>query len=249
MLQNAMAIIDWDDLEKASNDPEAASEEVITFHEDIIAITCVAYRLRTNPAQEGLRYSYSPIDEAKQLAKYITQEDRDMAYAVRKFYNGKLVLAGLRGQRLTKFRTELAELLSMTPDDLGEFKIKKKFAGMIYKLPYFYEYDQDLIQVFDGEYRDIVYSKSKLPSTSRLKFVKKMDPYKKRNPQYHYWFTDRLDNRVLIKIEKNNPLDALFEDHVRENDIAYTGNLAETHRDTLSYYTTVGFGIETLHKG
>ena len=235
-ITNTVMIDTWPDI--FDDGEHSTPESTFALHEDPIALSCVMYRFRTNEESINDRPShlFNLQSDAKLLAKSITQEDRLLAQTIRTFYNGKLIVARLRNQQLTKFRQDLATLLLMNADDYGLYHIPVSFSGMLYKLPYFYEYDRSLIDdVFESEYFSVDGPRRK--ESASLTFIRKLDAYRKRNPRYEYWFTDENSNRVVLYVDKSNPIEPLFEQYVQTNDIAVTGSFISKTVDNLSFYT------------
>ena len=233
-LMNAMSVTDWDttilNLDAFSG-RRKSDENHFGVTEDIIALSCVAKRLGTHISITG---------EADRLAKSITVEDRQQAQTIRTFYNGKLTLAQLRGENITEFRKDLMKLLNTPMDENGQYVYSEKFTGMIYKLPYFYEYDRSLIDdVFGSEYHAIlkpIHTNKDNRSTVSLTFLRKMDAKKKRLPQTEYWFADQYENRVVVHVDKANPLDVLFERYAESHTVRLQGHFLPSRKDTLNYY-------------
>lgn len=231
---NVMAVSDWDtailNLD-AITGRFKTDENTFGVAEDIIALSCVAKRLGTHISITG---------ETDRLAKSITAEDRQQAQTIRTFYNGKLTLAQLRGENITEFRKDLIKLLNTPMDENGKYVYPEKFVGMIYKLPYFYEYDRSLIDdVFGNEYYAIlkpIRANKDNRSTVSLTFLRKMDAKKKRLPQTEYWFADQYENRVVVHVDKANPLDVLFDRYVESNTLLLEGHFLPSRKDTLNYY-------------
>ena len=228
----AMTVTDWDTFATTETSSRwKPDENSFSVTEDIIALSCVAKRLGTPISITG---------ESDRLAKSITVEDRQQAQTIRTFYNGKLTVAQLRGERLTDFRKDLVKLLNTPMDENGKYVYSEKFVGMIYKLPYFYEYDRSLIDdVFGSEYHEIfkpIRADQDNRSTVSLTFLRKMDAKKKRLPQTEYWFADQYDNRVVVHIDKANPLDTLFERYAEANTVRLQGYFVPGRKDTLNFY-------------
>lgn len=226
--------------------PWSATEEdsnTFSTFEDIIAISCAIYRMRTTYTDTQIHsngkniHTFSIVTDAATIAKSITQEDRLLAQSIRTYYNGKLVVARLRNERLSAFRKDLSTVLNTQIDqDSGKYHYPERFAGLIYKLPYFYEYDQDLVSVFEGEYAEVTSYNNKR-CTKELTFIRKLDPYRKRMHRYEYWFADNKDNRVMIVIEQTNPLAALLDYHLEGNPVInIDGNFTVARKDTMDYY-------------
>lgn len=212
--------------------PWQPEEKSFTVSEDIIALSCVAKRLG--------KFAGNIVGDAERLAKSITAEDRFTAQNIRQFYNGKMIVAQLRNEHLTSFRQDLIKLLNTPMGEDGNYTYTDKFAGMIYKLPYFYEYDRCLIDdVFGGEYHDILHPikvNKEGKSTATLTFISKLDAFRKRVPQVEYWFSDDKDNRVVLHVDKSNPLEALLDHHLENNDITVSGYFSRAVKDTLNFY-------------
>jgi hypothetical protein len=227
----------WKDIISDGN-VSISMEETLCTYEDPIALSCVMYRLRTTNESIDNRPSYlfNLKSDAKILAKSITIEDRLLAQTIRSFYNGKLIVARLRNQTLTQFRQDLATLLLLNANEYGLYNVPEKFAGMLYKIPYFYEYDRTLIDdVFGSEYASIHGPNKK--QFAKLEFIRKLDAYRKRNPRFEYWFMDENMNRVVLYIDKSNPIEPLFEKHVSENNVYVNGSFVTKRIDNLNFYT------------
>lgn len=233
---NAIAAVRFDEL---FSEDDNYIQTAYPVYEDPVALSCVMYRLRTTDESIDDRPSYlfNLQSDAKLLAKSITAEDRLLAQTIRTFYNGKLIVARLRNQELTSFRKDLANLLLLTMDEYGKYNIPERFMGMLYKLPYFYEYDRALIDdVFGSEYSSIHGPKRK--DSAKLSFICKLDAYRKRAPRYEYWFADEDMNRVVLYVEKNNPIEPLFQQYVDKNYVYVTGSFHAKRIDNLNFYTS-----------
>lgn len=238
-LTNVVSVESWSDIFDDSY--PATPETTFPVHEDPIALSCVMYRLRTTDEtiEDRPSYLFNLQSDSKILAKSITAEDRLLAQLIRTFYNGKLIVARLRNQALTKFREDLAALLLLTANEYGIYDIPEKFAGMLYKLPYFYEYDRLLIDnVFGSEYFSVDGPRQK--ESASLTFIRKLDAHRKRSPRYEYWFMDEDTNRVVLYVDKSNPIEPLFEQYVRNN-IMITGRLISKRIDNLNFYTPYNY--------
>lgn len=232
--------ISFDNLWETTSEPEI--EEKFSTFEDLIAISCVMYRLMQATEDDTGRRFFSLEHDAAKLAKSINQEDRLMAQSIRRYYNGKLTLLRLRGQQFTKFRQDMASLLAVENIN-GSYTYLKKYLGMVYKLPYFYEYDQNLNEVFGSEYFDLA-GKTYFKGTSTLSFVKKLDAFRKRSPVIEYWFTDENDDRVVVHIQKANPLVSVLDHVLTDGELTVTGKFKATRKDTLNYYTLESWQAE-----
>jgi hypothetical protein len=217
---------------------------IINFVEDPLLLSCTLYRLNKMPEttvnKDQTYYvvrAWSIESDASKIAARITQEDRIFAELVKRYYRGKLLAAKLRGDEFTKYRTELLEYLTH-----GTNSVSVKFVGMLYKLPYFYEYDIKLTEeVFSGEYFQSE-GFGVVKESRNLKFISKLDAYKKRKVVYEYWFSDDQDNRVLVEVDKNNPLLKLWDIAIN-NDIEIKAKFEKKRKDNWVYYNATGWKI------
>jgi hypothetical protein len=231
ILNNVAVLSDWNHYPKLKSINYDTDENFFKVTEDIIALSCVAKRLGT---------TINILGEAERLAKSITAEDRQQAQTIRTFFNGKLTVAQLRGDYITAYRKDLIKLLNTPQNEDGYYIYSESFAGMIYKLPYFYEYDRSLIDdVFGSEYHEIlkpIKTNGDNKSTISLTFIRKLDAKRKRLQQNEYWFADQYDNRVVVHVDKNNPLDTLFERYAESATVRLQGYFGRSRKDTLNFY-------------
>ena len=221
------ASISFDDLWNTDEDTIKIDDKFQTT-EDLITLSCVSYRLR-NSKPSG--FNYLITSDTKTLVSNITDEDREFARVLKAFFSSKILMQKLRGEKLSKFRTDLSKLLH--EDFFNSYP--KDLVGIAYKLPYFYEHDQLLVnEVFGSEYRDIKYAKSSKPEKT-LTYIRSLDQCQKRSPAIRYWFSDELDNRVVIAVEKNNPLIPAWE-ILLKNPVRIGANFSVRNYDTLSFY-------------
>jgi len=233
-----MSVISWDTMR---NEVEVDAELFHTFTEDPLLISCTLYRLvKENPDSNTYRCLGLTEHQDKIISK-ITQQDRVFSEIVRSYYKSKLLVAKLRGQRFSKFKNDLESYLNTVSD-----KTSNKFLGLIYKLPYFYEYDIKLAEIFEGEYKSIekdYLTKDHARSTVELSFIEKADNGQKKSRNYEYWFKDEFGNRVRLLLEKNNPIIPLWEITIKSSPITIDSRFAVKQRDNLEFYAANGWHI------
>ena len=146
---NPVAIA-WDDLVDVSESKD--TEVRYNFTTDPLLISCTLYRLiKESRDTDSVSYlNWSLNEHADKIVSKITDQDRVFAETLKSYYMSKLLMAKLRGDDFTKFKTDLMQYLHDSPNTLTS-----RFIGMVYKLPYFYEYDMKVIEIFGGEYNDI----------------------------------------------------------------------------------------------
>lgn len=230
---------DLNDLDTTLSIATRDEEEIHNFTVDPLVLSCVAYRFKNAPENHASVLTnplyWSITSDVKHLTSSIKEEDIQLAQNIRTYYNGKLIVNKLRSENTTRFRTDLGIFLNL--DSTEGFNIPSKFLGMIYKLPYFYEYDRALIDICDGEYRTVI--GPMLKTKCKLTFIKKLDTYhKSKKVVFEYWFSDEKDNRVMLTIEKHNPLRSLLDYYIEDNFLHVTGSFVRAHKDTIEFYNS-----------
>ena len=221
--------------DKASPYPlETEPENFVQFKIDPLVLSCCSYR-HNDPTNENYDpiLAFTSLNNPAKLMDNLTQADYDLAEKIRKYYQGKLAFAKLRGKEFTKFRRDLSTLVNLNWDETA--KISENYFGMLYKLPYFYSHDQILDnEVFETTYQDInclVASKTDVTLT----YIRSLDEHQKRNPSVKYWFKDKYENRFCISVEKHNSLIPSWEAFIQKP-ITINGYYTERSYDSLSFY-------------
>lgn len=207
-----------------------------TFNSDILVLSCALYRLTTT--SDDRKYIFWTLSgHQNDIAKEITSEDTILAEEISKYYVGKLLVKKLKTETLSKYRNDLLQYLTDRPTVVPDI-----FVRMIYKLPYFYHCDRKLIEIFGGTQRDLIpYASEK--DTIPLKFISELDTKRKTHRNYQYWFKDQQDNRVLLEVEKHNPVLSLWEQTINNTDIMVHGTFVRKHMDDMNYYIATGWNI------
>lgn len=224
-----MAAIVWDVPENTISEiPEISYK----FTADPLLLSCTLYRLikesRENDSVSYLNWSLNDYED--EIISKSIEQDRFFAEKLRSYYRSKLLVAKLRNENFTTFRTDLSKYLESSPTTLTS-----NFVGMIYKLPYFYEYDMKLTEIFDGEYRECIGPRV-INDILPLTFIDKVDNSRKRSTVYEYWFIHDNGDRVMIEIPKKDPLMLLWEKHIKNNTIYIKANFNKKNKDNWSYY-------------
>jgi hypothetical protein len=140
-------------------------------------------------------------------------------------------MAKLRGDDFTKFKTDLMQYLHDSPNSLTS-----RYIGMVYKLPYFYEYDMKLVEIFDGERKDLGPARHRDREDITLTFIAKADNGQKRARHYEYWFKDDSGTRILLEVEKHNPVRNLWEHSIKTGKLTVNTLFEKKCRDDLEFY-------------
>lgn len=215
---------------------EGLNDNIIHTTHDILVVSSALYRLKTTtPLDENgsNEYFYMSLkSENKSIVEKITDEDYDLAEQIRKYYAEKIIFSKLRGERLTKYREDLGTFVTKSVDPV---KCPEKMIGMVYKLPYFYEYDNKLRNVFETDYKTLSNNHARGWEEKTLTFIDKLDTHRKRSTVVEYWCKDEADNRVVLEMEKHNPVMSLWE-HALKNPIEIRANYESRRKDSLEYY-------------
>lgn len=234
-----MTAIVWDELVDFSSSED--KEVTYNFTTDPLLVSCTLYRLitesRTNDKIDYLNWSLT--DHTDKIISKITDKDRIYAESLTSYYKSKLIVAKLRGDHFTKFKTDLLQYLTDAPTS-----ITSKFVGMVYKLPYFYEYDMHLIEIFGGEHTDLERLPGHLERQDvKLSFISKADNGQKRARHYEYWFKDEKNLRILVEVEKHNPVRNLWEHSIQNGDVSISAAFEKKRRDNLEFYVAKGWSV------
>ncbi len=233
-----MTAITWEELVDTS---ESRDTEVrYNFTTDPLLVSCTLYRLiKESRESDSISYlNWSLTDHTDKISAKITDQDRVFAESLKSYYLSKLLMAKLRGDHFTKFKTDLMQYLNDSPNILTS-----RFVGMVYKLPYFYQYDMQLIEIFGGEYKDLGKNKYQDRTDVSLTFIGKADNGQKRSRHYEYWFKDDADTRILLEVEKHNPVRNLWEHSIQSGKLNISTLFEKKRRDNLEFYVAKAWTI------
>lgn len=206
-------------------------EKFLISDVDPLVLSCCQYR-HNDPTSED----YDREVAFGWIYDKVTQADHDLAKNIRNYFRAKIVFAKLRGNRMSKFRQDLAKFLEIEWNP--GVKISQTYQGMIYKLPYFYHHDLILAsEVFDTEYQEITTPRELGWSKATLTYIRSLDEKQKKNPNINYWFKDHHENRYCISIEKSNPLGPAWEHFIAtQNAVTVEGSYSQRSYDMLNFY-------------
>lgn len=204
-----------------------APDTVRVYTEDILAISCCIQRLSHTETNRFSRSLNSP-----DIPKEVNDLDRQKAENIRKYYKDKLLMLTLQGRDLTKYRKDLQKFLH--GDALNVFD---SLAGIVYRLPYFYDYDKEIDDIFQSSY----FKNNKLPDMREavprnLKFLKKIENQRRRVNNVEYWFQDDMLNKVMFSITADNPLLTLLDRHINNTGLSIVGKYYLRKKDLNEYF-------------
>lgn len=234
---NPVAIA-WNELVDVSESKE--TEVSYKFTTDPLLISCTLYRMvhEAKADDEFTYHNWSLNEHSDKIVSKITDQDRVFAESLKSYYMSKLLMAKLRGDDFTKFKTDLMQYLHASPNT-----ITSRFIGMVYKLPYFYEYDMKLVEIFDGEHKNLGPARHRDREDITLTFIAKADNGQKRARHYEYWFKDDTGTRILLEVEKHNPVRNLWEQSIQAGKLNVNTLFEKKRRDNLEFYVARAWTI------
>ena len=199
--------------------------QVIDSTEDLLALSVTWFRLRNTGASLPVHTLTSEV-----LYKELTQQDRDVADSIRKYYSQKLMVLKLKNNNLSKYRQDLNSFIH------GSTHIfKKDILPLVYRLPEFYLYDIDFDQL-KSEHNVVIKNFIKpVRSKHKLTFAKSFVVGKSVNKRKEFWFSDEDKNLVNLTVLNNNPLISLLENQFT-SPIELTGIYSKRTRDDYEYF-------------
>lgn len=217
-------------------------EETVSFDNDPLLYSVIAKRLKEEKPTE---YGYLSLQYNQDLlAENITAGDMHLADTIRKFYMDRYLLANLRGDKLSTFRTDLINFLYSNDVGQSAYSITSKTVGMMYKLPYFYEYDVAVSNVLTDYNTD---TSKKLENAFSLEYIAKLDMHRKKTPVFEYWFKDADNHRIAFLLEKRNPLVPMFDLLIKDHKIKIEGHVEYRTKNYNPYLFAKAWNFEIMY--
>lgn len=235
--------VQWDELSVASRYHESVKKyEVYESPEDVLALSVTWKRLnKTNPSAVA---SVSNL-LSKELFMHVTDEDRELGQEIRDYYSKKIMIWKLKNARFSKFRDELNTYIhSPTP-----LLVKNDLMGMIYYLPYFYEYDSGVDEVrmqVNPKSNVTLQMGSSIPRT--LQPLSKVISKRKSATTHHYWFKDvETEMAVQFVLDVSNPLEHIWSKMFAKNEpMQIAGLYYKKSRDDFEYFSVKNWKLENI---
>jgi hypothetical protein len=184
----------------ASVNSEEKSAPLVKLPNDPVACACASYRTwKENPARR-----WEDLETV-----VVWQDDIEEAERLKKYYRDRLVIQALKntsGTATSSFRQKLGKLV------VNELEITKKEIGLLCRLPYFYQEDQDLDFI-------VANTNCNLPETGPIPVqnytivpIKQMLRSRSTGDYYVYWFRDTIYNTAHnLVVKHDNPLRSLVD--------------------------------------
>lgn len=177
--------------------------------ESLLVWSVTAKRINSSHEMSHLKFTDSYVRQS------VTPRDQEIADDIIRYYSKKIQILLLKGQPLSRFREDLRSFLCMGPDTL----VDPKYFGMIYSLPFFYDYDMKIDGLFNqygtltsevhGQAEQELHPVIRLKTPSALRHV------------YEYWFyrlnKDNLPELVKTKVQKDNTFRPMMDHIITSN--------------------------------
>ena len=195
---------DWNTILEDTKKHEAKKPVALaTFSDDPIALSIQSYLIwKNNPHRRWV-----PVDEVGK----VTPEARAMAHDLRTYFIHRNTMKVLKGQTPTEFQYKMNGLLH----DIRP--LQQDELGMLYRLPYFWQEDLALDQVFEGATDiDVKPAGPHLPvwqvvtTHARLTPIREILKSRKSGDFVQFWFATHDGERCMYVVRADNSLISLF---------------------------------------
>lgn len=173
------------------------------FSDDPIALSIQSYLIwKNNPSRRWV-----PVDEVGR----VTPEARQMAQELRTYFLHRNTIKVLQGQTPTEFQYKMNGLLN----DLRP--LPQDELGLLYRLPYFWQEDLALDQVFEGAaHINVTPPGANLPewrvvtTHARLIPIREVLKSRKSGDFVQFWFKTNDGERCMYAVRADNSLISVF---------------------------------------
>jgi len=212
-------------LDDLFNEVTPPAERLVDHSIDSLITSCKNYRVRQT------------LDHEKYYS--ITDADRQMANDIRDYYSKKLMVRTLKGKPMSKFRQDLSTYLTNN----YTVRYPEKYEGMIYRLPEFYAYDQEIdklrIDSNNTEQQTGIGVRTLTP-------VKKLVSTNKSGTVFHYWFHDAKKYLYKMYVSKDNELQPLFDGIFEKTELLVNARFVPNIQDDLHFSNIKNFKLLNL---
>jgi len=193
-------------------DPYTSSPK-LTFRDDPVVLSCASWRIGQSGG--GL---WTDLDEITD----ITEEDRVFGATVRKHFMDQLVMAKLRGRKVSDWRAKLGAFL------VGNHELTKAEVGMLYRLPYFYHEDQAVANVMKLTKPVSAFLRTQPPGPLvwNLHSVERIVQYRRATDTTQFWFRDSRECPVMVAVSHTNNLHGVMDSLFDSGSISVAGRAA-----------------------
>lgn len=228
-------------LDEKEKHEEKKPVPLATFSDDPVALSIQSYLIwKSNPHRRWV-----PVDEVGR----VTPEARAMAQELRTYFMHRNTMKVLQGQTPTEFQYKMNGLLhDIRPLPQDEM-------GLLYRLPYFWQEDLALDQVFegatnveakpDGPHLPVI---RHMTTHVRLTPIREVLRSRKSGDFVQFWFADSDGERYVYAVRADNSMISLFRSLFKRESMqvkahAMLNRLPGSHIRT-SYWKLTGLELE-----
>ena len=185
----------------------------LKFQDDPVVLSCASWRIGESGG--GLWSDLETITN-------VTEEDRVLGASIRKHFLDQLVMAKLRGQKVSDWRAKLGAFL------VGNHELTKAEIGMLYRLPYFYHEDQAVANVMKltKPVPAFLRTHPSGPLVWNLHSVERVVQYRRANDTTQFWFCDEQRCPVMVAVSHKNNLHGVMDSLFDSGSISVAGRNA-----------------------
>ena len=200
---------DFDNFKEILKSQQPKQVPDATFEDDPVALSITSYLIwKSTPHRRWV-----PVTEVGR----VTPEARAMAHELRKYYLQRNTMKLLMGRPHTEFQLKMDQFLS----DIRPLKIDE--LGILYRLPYFYQEDLALDQVFDGAANIEIPTDSpwsdRMTIHTPLTLVREVLKSRKSGDYIQFWFQNPDGQRLVHDVRSDNKLLSVFRSLVRRDQL------------------------------
>lgn len=211
LIQVSNNVFDLDELELFTK-PDHSKLPLIEFKDDPVALACASYRY-------WIDAPHTRWVEFDQLT--VIPQDRTKAEELKKYYRDRLMIEALtstRNQPPSEFRQKLYKVITNCAE------LTQRDIGLLYRLPYFYQEDQDVDAVMEQtksvEIRQLGHN-----IAGKFSLIKKVHRSRKHGDYYDYWMRREGDDAPFLFIVKNdNVLNSVWNSLIQQP-VSLTGKV------------------------
>ena len=223
-----LLVEDFDFLEKDFK------ERLTEFKEDPLVLSTCLYRLLQEVPNSYYGLEHEVVYES------ITEEDREVAEKIRKYYTKKFFWTNFT-QNISSFRSRMVLLL-----ETRERNCKDQDCGIYYKLPWFYHedmiYDEFKKQYNTSDIPNVVYGIKAQKSLLKLSYLKSTVCRQRKRKIERFWFTDQ-KYLYCVELDQENPLIDMFRSFLETKDVTIESFRAHDRIDQMQYYKLFKFNF------
>lgn len=211
------SLFDLADLELLAK-PDHPKQPLIEFKDDPVALACASYRY-------WIDAPHTRWVEFDQLT--VIPQDRTKAEELKKYYRDRLMIEALtstRNQPPSEFRQKLYKVIT----DCAE--LTQNDIGLLYRLPYFYQEDQDVDAVME-QTKSVDIHQIGHNITGNFSLIKKVLRSRKHGDYHDYWMCREGDHApYLVIVKSDNPLNSVWNSLLKRP-VSLTGKIwTKQHR-------------------